>query len=424
MVAYDDKTKGAIKSGNQILIPCIDTEEDITFKASYVVSNGIVCKGKISALFDLVVLGDVTAEEIDVKGRFVCIGFCTVTGTITVQKDIWCEDLKADSVTCHGRIVAQSLDVETVTSEDSIVIGKTLAVSKKAQTSLNIICGETAYGSGRIAASCILTAEPLDLDDGEEALEEPHQYMPSTSTSGESVLPNIVAKYENSQDYSSYISDLIKTADGMTKIRLPFYKSILDDVRAACSTSISEITDTSLLIWMLEIAQCSIFTQWDIITEWTNTLLKRFRDIADGKTIGPYDPKPAEQLCEGYIVFHKMLGKGTVRTVGSMPSTDKDEQIVVVEFEKNGEKKFVLPHCLKYFSVLSENADSFHNESSEILQCNINNYSEWISALQIINQSKEMLGENLYDAINKILLSKIGLKPKYIADRFKEKGWN
>ena len=199
MRLYDDKTKNAISTGNKLLIPDIDSTEDIVFKASYIVSASISCKGKITALFDLIVFGDVRAEEIDVKGRFVCMGQCTVSNSIIVQNDIWCEHLQANTITCHDRIIAQSIDANTVFAESNIIIGKTLAIEKKAQTYQTVICGETAYGAGSIAATKILTSEPLDLDEGEEAIEKPFQYMPKNNACGISYLSEESAKYSRSR---------------------------------------------------------------------------------------------------------------------------------------------------------------------------------------------------------------------------------
>ena len=162
MIIYDDKTPNAITSGTQLLISSSHSSEDVTFRASYIVSSDLTCQGKVTALFDLFVFGDVHADEIEVKGRFICMGHCIVTGAIVVQNDIWCEDVQAASITCHDRIVAQSIDVDTIIADGSIIIGKTLAIEQKAQTNQNVICGETAYGAGRIIASSILTAEPLD----------------------------------------------------------------------------------------------------------------------------------------------------------------------------------------------------------------------------------------------------------------------
>lgn len=107
-----------------------------------------------------------------------------------------------------------------------------------------------------------------------------------------------------------------------------------------------------------------------------------------------------------------------------MSSKGKLSRMAVVEFELYGEKKFPLPDSLKFFSILSEHEAPPADEVKSSIQCNINGYSEWLSALQSIHIHKEYLGTSLYNTVYSLLLSKLGLKPKFVEDRFKEKGWN
>lgn len=424
MVLYDDKTKDAIKTGNQLLIPTINSSEDITFKASYVISSDLNCNGKISALFDLIVFGDVHAEEIDVKGRFVCMGHCLVLGTIVVQNDIWCEDIQANSVTCHDRIVAQSIDADIVIADGNIIIGKTLAIEEKAQTYQNLICGETAYGAGKIVASSILTVEPLDLDDGEETLESPFQYAPKVGSNVTTELSKESVKYAQNNDYSDFLSRLMKVPDEYAQRQFSKYASVLKAVEMAYPSSVSELKDASLLIWLIEISHSEYFKGWNEVTQWTNTILKHFKDMADGKVAGLHEAKPATTLSKGYTVLHQKYGRGFVRNIFQTTTKGKVSRIAIIDFEIHGEKKFPLPDSLKFFSVLSEHETPSADETKASIQCNIGSYPEWLFSLQLINQYKEYLGTSLYDIIYGLLLAKLGLKTKFVEERFKEKGWN
>ena len=201
MIAYDDKTSNAISAGTKLLIPSCHSSEDVTFKASYIVSSDLSCRGKITALFDLIVFGDVNADEIDVKGRFICMGHCKVSGSIVVQNDMWCEDIQATSITCHDRIVTQSINADNIFVDGSIIVGKILTIEQIAQTNQNVICGETAYGAGKIIASRILTGEPLDLDEGEDALQNPFTYSPKTQSELAIKISTQSAKYVKNNDY-------------------------------------------------------------------------------------------------------------------------------------------------------------------------------------------------------------------------------
>ena len=419
MVVYDDKTSNVIASGTQMLIPSIQSSEDVTFKASYIVSSDLNCNGKISALFDLVVFGDVHADELEVKGRFVCMGNCTVSGAIVVQNDMWCEDIQAVSITCHDRIVAQSIDADTIFAERNIIIGKTLAIAEKAQTNQNVLCGETAYGAGKIIASSILTVEPLDLDDGEDALERPFQYIPNSNSEVINESSKELLKYKKDNDYSGYISALIESTEKTAQKRLKKYLATLKAVEKAIPSSISEFRDTAFLIWLIEMSQSSLFNDWNTVSGWTASVLDHFQNLAEGKLTVAIQGKSADKLLKGYTVFHTKFGVGVVEDIVAAGAVE----MAKINFEEYGVKKFPLPDSLKFFVILSDSSASSSEDIKHSLTCEINDYDEWLSALEIINDNKELLGKSLHHAIFELLIEKIGLKAKFVEDRFKEKGW-
>ena len=203
---YDDKTSCTISSGEYILISTVDEPEDVVFKASFVVVNNIHVEGRVKALFDLIVLGDIECDDLDIKGKLICLGNCKVSRTIVVQDNIWANDIRATEIICHDDVFAQGIDVDLLKADGNILIGKTLAVESKAETIQKILCGETAYGAGKIIARMVMTAEELDLDEGETALETPYVYMPSHGTSQSF---DELKEYVASNDYKGYIITLV-----------------------------------------------------------------------------------------------------------------------------------------------------------------------------------------------------------------------
>ena len=416
MIAYDDKTSNAISAGTKLLIPSCHSSEDVTFKASYIVSSDLSCRGKITALFDLIVFGDVNADEIDVKGRFICMGHCKVSGSIVVQNDMWCEDIQATSITCHARIVTQSINADNIFVDGSIIVGKILTIEQIAQTNQNVICGETAYGAGKIIASRILTGEPLDLDEGEDALQNPFTYSPKTQSELAIKISTQSAKYVKNNDYSGYITALIKNSEETVEKQLNKYLTVLKTVEIAISSSISEFRDATLLIWLLELSNSEYFKGWETVTEWTKAVLNHFQNIAEGKNTG----KSAEKLLKGYTVFHTDYGKGIVIDISSRNGTTS---LAKVKFDKHGLKMFPIPQTLKSFLVISESSPILSEDIKSSMTCDINNYEDWLTALEIINKNKVILGDNLHNSIFQLLMNIIGLKAKFVEDRFKEKGW-
>ena len=293
MTTYDDKTKGAIAAGRRFILPLFNPCDEATFKASYIVASDIKCDGKITALFDLIVLGTIEASEVDVKGRFVCLGKCDVSGTILVQNEIWANDVRAKSIETNDRIFAQEIDAETITAEGSIVVGKILAVEKIAKSEKNILCGETAYGAGKVAANTIITGEPLDLDDGEEAVISPSIYTPSVThtqsvaCSDTSEATDLIAygekEYASLGNFRGYLDYLISvTCDDESKDIYSHWRSVLEEAERVCQGGIGAYTNIALLIWLTEITMSSFFKNWDKITDLFDAFEKHFKHLVEG----------------------------------------------------------------------------------------------------------------------------------------------
>ncbi len=291
MVTYDDKTKENIASGTRFVLPIFKPCDDVTFKASYIVASNVKCDGKISALFDLIVLGDIEAAELEVKGRLICLGKCVVSGTILVQNEIWVDDVQAKTIETNDRIVAQVLDCETIISNGNILVGKLLAVEKFAKSEKSILCGETAYGSGKIAANVIITGEPLDMDDGIEAIVSPNTYTPkkkndkyyiATSTISEPV--DLIAygekEYAPLANFRGYLDFLISaTYDNKCKEKYAKWKTVLEEAEKVCQEGISGYKNITLIIWLAEIVTSSYFSNWERITKLFDTFEKHFKGL-------------------------------------------------------------------------------------------------------------------------------------------------
>ena len=422
MVLYDEKVIGIIETNKQLIVQQVEEKEDVTFKASFTVLSDVHSKGKITALFDLIVLGDIVANELYVKGRLVCMGNCRISENLTVQNSIWANTINAKTVVCHDRITAQEASVDSLMSEGNIVIGKTLAVEEKVECFQKILCGETAYGAGKLIADSIITAEPLDLDDGEEALETPYIFdLQKTGLSSELEKESI--KYAKNNDYNTYLDKLQSLASKEDDIQFSRFRKTLLDVEKVYPDNTKNLRDVILLVWMLEINKSGYFENWEIIDMWLATLRKHFDNISHG--ILPYEEelKPATKLLKGYVVSHLKYGRGIVKGIQVNVNNGKKRQTAVVDFDNYGEKKFPIPSTLSFFMIISEDELKKAEEVSSSLECNVNSYSEWITALSLIYEYQEYLGETLYCKIYDLLLAKIGLKARFVEERLKAKGW-
>lgn len=421
---FDDKTKGIIESENRLIIQRIDVLDDVTFKASYIVSSGLYCKGKITALFDLMVMGDLEADELDVKGRFVCMGNCIVSKSITVQNDIWAENIRTSSIICHDQMIAQEIDVDSVTAEGNIIVGKTLAIEEKAQTNQNIICGETAYGAGRIIASTVMTSEPLDLDEGEEAIKSPFLFKTQGGLAADMKIREESLYYAENNDYEGFLSKLLMSSDGSENNCFCRYLKVLKTVEILVCSKVENIKDTAILLGLLEVVDSEYFKLWPKLREWTDLVCQYFANKVCRNQSNKLEFQPATDLKKDYAVLHTKYGKGIVRQIQFLKTSNSISQIATIEFELHGEKKFPIPNSLKYFKIINEKSVLSSDENEDAIECNVSSYEEWLSALVLINRHKEYLGAELHKIMYELLLAKLGLKVKFVQERFKEKGWS
>lgn len=290
MTTYDDKTKGIFTSGGKFILPLFKECEDVTFKASYIVVSSIKCKGKITALFDLIALSDVEAKEIDVKGRFICLGNCIISGSVIVQSDIWVNDLRASSIESHDKIVAQQIDGESIIADGNIVVGQILAVEKLAMSNKNILCGETAYGSGKVAAKIIITGEPIDLDDGEDAVESPNIYRPVVDkpkqaaelTESIDIIAQGKSMYAPSGNFTGYLDFLTsKVCDDERKAKFARWKEVLNEAEVVRQNAINEYTNIAIVIWLAEIAWSDYFNSWEMISDILSAFENHFKTLLE-----------------------------------------------------------------------------------------------------------------------------------------------
>ena len=412
---YDASTSGVVPSGKSLVLQSIDEKSDIVFKASFIILDNIKCAGTVTALFDLIVLGDIDCDRLDVKGRFICLGTCMINDMAVVQNEVWVNDISSGKITCHDRIFAREMDVDVVKAEGNILVGKTLAVSDSAESFQNIICGETAYGAGKLIANTIVTAEELDMDDGEEALKSPYVFTPhNTESSTNRELEQFVRK----NDYEGFFNYLRSNKTVINEERLERSYNVFKSMNLIYPDGISKIKDVTQLLWLFEVANSDYFLIWPQVRIWINSLTDHFDKLIHGREINKKSFQTVTELNEGNVVLHSMYGKGIVTKI-----VDKGKY-AKIEFEDGIEKEFPLPNSLKFFKLLQATNETNVEDNKKLLSCNLSNYDEWISALSILNDNKKNIGEDLYAVIYDLLLAEIGLKSKFINDRLQEKGWN
>ena len=420
MAVYDDKTSGIIKAGdrdNCFIISNVKSRTEAVFKASYIVASSMRISGKITALFDLIVLGDVEADDIEVKGKFICMGDCTVENSIIVQDKMFAKQVKAKNIEVHDQITAQEIDVDVIKADGNIIVGQTLATEELAFSEQNILCGETAYGAGQISANSIITVEELDMDDGVDAVVNPNIII----FEGQNVKSgfDFGKKHIDKNDYEAYFSDLWVDCDDVMQYNIVRWRRALSEVEKIVKGKELECFDLGLLLTLTEINFSSYFKGWDTISQWWNSLFKHFNSIANGEGLGVEKKISMADFTINQRVRHDKYGTGKV--TGTRKASG--ETMADIMFDGGKTISFKLDIAIKFFSLEKESKYTPEELKEKLFIAPIE-YGEWLAFLSIMEMYDHMYSPNLNKILNDLLYSKIGLKTKFIEERIKDNGWN
>lgn len=420
MAVYDDKTSGIIKAGdrdNCFIISNVKSRTEAVFKASYIVASSMRISGKITALFDLIVLGDVEADDIEVKGKFICMGDCTVENSIIVQDKMFAKQVKAKNIEVHDQITAQEIDVDVIKADSNIIVGQTLATEELAFSEQNILCGETAYGAGKISANSIITVEELDMDDGVDAVVNPNIIV----FEGQNVKSgfDFGKKHIDKNDYEAYFSDLWVDCDDVMQYNIVRWRRALSEVEKIVKGKELECFDLGLLLTLTEINFSSYFKGWDTISQWWNSLFKHFNSIANGEGLGVEKKISMADFTINQRVRHDKYGTGKV--TGTRKASG--ETMADIMFDGGKTISFKLDIAIKFFSLEKESKYTPEELKEKLFIAPIE-YGEWLAFLSIMEMYDHMYSPNLNKILNDLLYSKIGLKTKFIEERIKDNGWN
>ena len=414
MAIYDDKTQGIIKSGNYFFINAIKSRTEAIFKASYIVGSSLHIDGKITASFDLIIVGDVEAEDIDIKG---CLGNCDVQNSITVQGKIFGKNIRAKDIEAHDEITANEIVTDVINADGNIIIGQTLAVEELAKSGQKIICGETAYGAGKISAQEIITGEELDMDDGMKSVVDiPNRiYLGDTN---ENQRAKLCKKYAIRNDYNTYLNELHKNEDDKILLgALSRWRKTLDTVSGIIKQNKFICYDIGLLLSLIELSNSSYLSGWERLAQWQQLFIDKFKKMANKEELEIPKSLTLDNLFVNQKVRNTTYGTGVIKTLSKAGIVK-----ATVAFDSGKTVEFIMDIAIKNFSLAEDDVLS-PDEIFNMLFIKPQSYGEWLSYLNVLKTHGDKLNKNLYNLSMDLIYSSIGIKAKFIMDRLNENGW-
>lgn len=150
--------------GDKNILEAIDCEDVVLFNESYVVIGEETHARIIRAAYDLTIIGDLSASEIQINGTL------TVTGSLVAQKvncsnSLLCQgNVTVDDIYVGGDMIAASVKCSDFMCDGNAIIRTTIDIDKSSRTEKTMVACEGIIGGGTFAAMNAIANEYFEFD--------------------------------------------------------------------------------------------------------------------------------------------------------------------------------------------------------------------------------------------------------------------
>ncbi len=193
LVQYDGES-GSIAGKNTI--EAFEGNDSVIFNETYIIIGEHTEALKIHAMYDLTIMGDVTAKECVVNGSLTVLGNARITN-LTCQNCFICKgDLYSEKVYVGGDMIVDSIICDEMICDGNAAIQTTANINQAAQIAKTIVACEGIMGAGKFIAQNAIANEYFEFDgDYEGKILE----LETDSTISDTVPHNSVS-YESIED--------------------------------------------------------------------------------------------------------------------------------------------------------------------------------------------------------------------------------
>lgn len=432
--------------------------DEIVFKASAIVLSDATSKGNIIANFDLTVLGDINAQEIEVKGRLICYG--DIEADKITADEIIATKMNSKEIVSRAGIMAQELNSDSIQSEGSIIVRKDITVEKLIKTDSAIICGDGFFSYGKVRAKAVMAVDNLELQEDEfefvkepliierevselsyeqvkEAIESPqnlvqitigNNYKDETLRSTTQTAVTISSLYPNGIIYYIHFKDADKNLKGISNKSIEKIV-ILDKVtgkplnNAACeSTDVVPSTNngegfTDYNSWKSKInKELEVLIKKEDIKE-----LERFLDKHnDLEFMASY--AKAVKVIKDNPIKHFQNASNDAKLVDIIQFLKLHK--VLVEWQTIAQIESVFDMYCESLDLLQKAAEG--RKFEQVAICTIVNYSDFIEVIDIIQEHGTKIADGnalLIAIIDKVYQSALGISAAFLSKKFTKNGW-
>lgn len=161
VVQYDSANKTI---GEKNIIEAFDCDDVVIFNESYVIIGSETRAHKVSATYDLTVIGSLSADEIYVNGTLTVIGSIEANKLVCFNSLLCQGDINADYIYIGKDLVADSINCVDFSCYGNAVVRTTINIDKSSHTRKTMIACEGIIGAGEFAAVNAIANEYFEFD--------------------------------------------------------------------------------------------------------------------------------------------------------------------------------------------------------------------------------------------------------------------
>lgn len=156
-----DTSKNVVGGVN--IAEATQSDNRLVFNESYTVTGKILSVPSIYACYDLTVVGDMEADDIDVRGNLYVRGNIKAKRLSCLKSIICSGDIDVEAI-FSNEIVANDIVCHTVSCSGNIVARTAIDISKSLISEKSVMAGEEILGSGQFSAKNASAAEYFDFN--------------------------------------------------------------------------------------------------------------------------------------------------------------------------------------------------------------------------------------------------------------------
>ncbi len=150
--------------GEKNILEAFESDDVVVFNESYTVIGKKTRARKISATYDLYIIGDLEVEEISVNGHLTVLGSITAK-RINCANNLMCQgNINTDSIYVGVDVIANSIRCTEFICDGNAVVKTTIDINESARTEKTLVACEGIIGAGKFSALNAIANEYIEFD--------------------------------------------------------------------------------------------------------------------------------------------------------------------------------------------------------------------------------------------------------------------